>query len=98
MYFTEGITPLSPGVFTNIQYVFSNGAPAQYWTNTEFINHPGVWSVLTYNGDQGIYDWHSQIFAWAVHDGDVAPPPIPEPQAYLMFLAGLGLLGVMLRR
>ncbi len=98
LYWTEGITALSPQVFVNIQYVFSNNAPALYWTNTDFINiGGGIWAISTYNGDQLLTSDSSQIFAWAVHNGDIAPSLIPEPQAYLMFLAGLGLLGFMLR-
>lgn len=100
LYFTEGITPFSPGAFINIQYVFSNGAPALYWTNTDFINFPsGVWAFSTYNGNQEYTSKDSQIFAWAVHDGDVGGVSnVPEPESYAMLLAGLGLLGFMARR
>jgi hypothetical protein len=48
-------------------------------------------------GSQNAAQKTAELFAWAVRPGDVAAP-IPEPEAYAMMLAGLGLLGVAARR
>jgi len=67
-----------------------------YWSATE-CPECGAWSLFFANGIQR----HSgpgslqgpNGFAWAVRDGDVAiNSPIPEPDTYLLVLAGLGLL------
>ncbi|PTQ76734.1 putative secreted protein with PEP-CTERM sorting signal [Nitrosomonas oligotropha] len=89
LYWVEGITPATSGPFMNIQ---------PYLYISENI-HSGsnVWEISFYDGSYGAQLVGNLFHAWAVHDGDVASLPIPEPQTYLMFLAGFGLLGFMLR-
>lgn len=81
--------------FNNIQIPFTGG----YWSGSGFMQSADtVWFFSFYDGYQGNYVKSSSVlYAWAVHDGDVAAP-IPEPETYAMMLAGLGLLGVVARR
>lgn len=54
------------------------------------------WGFGFYAGDQ--IQQGGTPFQWAVRDGDVIAASIPEPETYGMFLAGLGLIGLMARR
>lgn len=73
-----------------------------YWTGTEFfyeIVGPRTF-VHTFDfirGKGGTTDELSlALFAWAVHDGDIAA--IPEPETCALMLAGLALLAARARR
>ncbi|MBT9540386.1 DUF1566 domain-containing protein [Thiobacillus sp.] len=71
-------------LFQNIQTEF-------YWSETEY-NASQAWNFYMTNGYQyadNKFEPNSR-YAWAVRDGDVAA--IPEPETYVMFLAGLGLV------
>lgn len=68
--------------------------------HTDSIYEPDsdyTWIFRTEDGAQ-IYNWkyNVDLYAWAVRDGDVAA--VPEVSAYAMFLAGLGLIGIVYRR
>jgi len=78
-------------LFTNVQ---SN----VYWSGTDYAPIPGyAWLFLTVGGSQGnAAKVNSSLYAVAVRPGDVAA--IPEPQTYAMLLAGLGAVGVAVRR
>lgn len=69
-----------------------------YWSGTADARYPTsyAWLFVTADGDQNFYSQNFEVHAWAVRPGDVAP--IPEPETYAMFLAGLGLMGFMARR
>ena len=87
LYHEEGITASSPGVFTNVQSSF-------YWSGTEFAPAPGrTWIFLFGNGHQGATGKDSDLFAWAVHSGDVGASVVPVPGT--IALMGLGLLGLL---
>lgn len=47
-----------------------------YWLNTE-DGPDSIWAFIPLSGRQGTYSIENQMFAWAVHDGDVAAVPIP---------------------
>lgn len=57
-----------------------------------------VFSTMT--GHQGYFYQPAELSAWAVRPGDVAPaaPPIPEPDTYVLLLAGLAMLTVVAHR
>lgn len=89
-YSIDGVGPqagwgeLNSGPFINLQANY-------YWASNGFFFDFG-------NGDQ--VQGGGITYAWAVRDGDVAAitSPIPEPETYAMFMAGLGLMGLMARR
>jgi len=75
-----------------------------YWTRSAINNDsylgPSAWTFWT-DGTQQILEQtaanNSGNYLWLVHDGDVISS-VPEPEAYVLMLAGLGLLGVRARR
>jgi len=83
-----------PGNFLNmVQYGYWTGSQVQgkdWWGNDL------VWQFLTNGGYQRIY-YSVPQHAIAVRDGDVLQA-VPEPETYVMFLAGLGLIGAISRR
>lgn len=79
------------GPFKNV-----DTSPA-YWTSDAYALDPShAWAFTFGDGSQHAYRKDLFRFAWAVRDGDVAAP-IPEPEACTMMIAGLGLLGLMMR-
>ena len=79
---------------------FSNVKSGVYWSATEFAPNTGfAWFFIFGNGSQGVGDKSYDLFAWAVHAGDVgAPTSAPEPGALALMLVGLGLVGFAARR
>ena len=83
---------------------FINLQAGVYWYGTEVAGSnmqglPTIWTFDFSNGWQGTQNQlNSQIYAWAVRDGDVIATSVPEPETYAMMLAGLGLVGFMARR
>lgn len=87
------------GPFVNLQ-------PRTYWFGTEsawvdpdgFPTNYNAWTFDMVDGKQGALGWKvANFYAWAVLDGDVAAP-VPEPETYVLMLAGLGLVGFAARR
>ncbi len=62
--FGGGITPSSPGPFSNLQF-------ASYWTGTEYAPNPTAAWYFLFNGIQSFAGKDGNAFAWAVRDGDV---------------------------
>ncbi len=104
----------STGVFQPDFGVYGNGAIGgqtdigfvknlqsyTYWSDTEFgtDSPPALaWNFDFRDGDQYRQVKNADLYAWAVRDGDVAAA-VPEPETYLMLLAGLGVLGFAARR
>ena len=72
------------GLFTGLQ---SFG----YWSGLEFApNAAGAWNFRTSSGSQFADAKSNELFALAVHPGDVAAVPIPAT----VWLVGSGLLGM----
>ena len=77
---------------------FINAQSDLYWSSTEYAPVPGdVWVFITHTGGQNAYGDLSEIYAWAVRDGDVVPA-VPLPAAAWLLLSGLAGLGFLGRR
>jgi hypothetical protein len=89
MFRYNGVTASSPGPFSNL------GSP-RYWSGTEHPTDAGLaYSVDLTNGTLRNSGKSSDLYAWAVHDGDVSAVPLPA--AVWLLLSSLGAIG-MLRR
>lgn len=79
---------------------FDNVHANFYWSETEYSNQLNqAWNFNMGNGYQyADYKFDTFRYSWAVRDGDVIAASIPEPETYGMFLAGLGLIGLVTRR
>jgi hypothetical protein len=85
-------TDISP--FTNLPY--QTGGSEWYWTAVEY-DATGA-ARLSMNCACWDFDWAktNELYAWAVHSGDVAG--VPEPSALLIMVTGLAGLGYAGRR
>jgi hypothetical protein len=87
--FGSGITSASsPGPFTNMQSFI-------YWSSTEFAPDPNYAQgfLFRFGGTNRWDPKGSDLFAWAVHSGNVGAVPIP-PALWLFGSGLLGLIGV----
>ncbi len=85
LFNVDGISPSTPGLFTNVQ-------SEHYWSDTEFAPNPlNAWEFYFSLGYQFIGSKLNNYSAWAVRDGDVSAVPIPA--AFWLFGSALGLLG-----
>lgn len=83
LYWNEGITAATPGVFSNVQ-------SSVYWSGTELVEDRPYAFIFFFNSGYTLDDIKSYPhFAWAVHDGDVGAGLVPEPEMYAMMFIGL---------
>jgi len=77
LYREEGITAATPAPFSNVQSF-------HYFSGTEYApDQTRAWFLGFDDGGQNVTGKDGDVFfAWAVHDGDVGPVPIP-PSVWL---------------
>ncbi len=75
--------------------LFSNIQQNIYWTGTLYApDHNSSWAFTFNAGRQFFGDNKADVFAWAVHDGDVGgTSAVSEPRTII--LIGLGLVGLL---
>jgi len=101
LFYTElgGVAGSSITLTHNANYsLFQNVAADYYWSGSGYPpnNAYHKWAFVMSSGYQYWYLSNIELSVWAVRDGDVAA--IPEADTWAMFLAGLGLVGVVARR
>ena len=90
------------GLFKNIQLVYAYISGADVYPGSDdyrafVFNSPVSVNSVSFNyGYQGIAGKGYGAVAMVLRDGDVAA--VPEPETYAMLLAGLGLVGAIVRR
>ncbi|MBI5663909.1 MAG: DUF1566 domain-containing protein [Nitrospirae bacterium] len=82
LFYNEGVTSATPGLFTDVK-------PSMYWSGTEDAGDSlNAWRFSFKYGTQDISAKTSTRYAWAVRDGDSAPPVAPEPISSILFISG----------
>ncbi|GBF26421.1 hypothetical protein MnTg02_01460 [bacterium MnTg02] len=71
---------------------FDNLMSAGYWPGTS-ISDVLARDFYFSSGNQGVTGKTSNLYAWAVHDGDVGMAVVPLPAALPLFGTGLGIMG-----
>ncbi|MBN9125610.1 MAG: hypothetical protein BGO99_05365 [Nitrosospira sp. 56-18] len=78
--------------------LFSNIQNSSYWTSDVNPSNSDQASTFSFAGAyQNINNKIDGDFAMAVRPGDIASA-VPEPESYAMLMAGLGLIGLIMRR
>jgi hypothetical protein len=74
---------------------FINLAYRAYWSETQSEYGNQAWYLHFHFGSQALNGLGDGLYVWAVRDGDVGSPSVPEPGALGLFavaLAGMGLV------
>lgn len=88
LYDIEGISSTSPDMYIDVR-------PSIYWSGT--VDSDDTSKAYRYNfksGTEGSSDITLKKYAWAVREGDAAPPVVPEPISSILFLSGGVTMGI----
>ena len=99
LFYTEGGLSYGQSITESAALTskFSNLQNYVYWSGSEYAPNPnGAWGFYTVVGLQGAGYKSYNDYALAVRAGDVAA--VPEADDWAMLLAGVGLVGVAVRR
>ena len=100
LYYTEGGVTQGRTITSSpyLSRFFSNMQNTLYWSDTDYNPFapkpwggiPHAWVFNTGYGNQGVVNKKDSysMYAWAVRDGDVGGPAVPEPEQYMMMLVG----------
>jgi len=87
------------GTFSGLQANFDGVQSGAYWSSSILgLGDYSAWIFGTDGGGQAAIGFFNYFSTLAVRPGDVAPAAIPEPEVYVLMLAGLGLLAGVARR
>lgn len=75
---------------------FLNMKNGPYWYGERYGSTNAAWFFSADVGATSALSVSEYYQAWAVHDGDVSP--VPEPKTWALLLAGLGVIGGVIRR
>lgn len=95
-FFTDETTSADAGMGSRFFTGFPQG---QIWDSEATADEAFVWTFGRHWTDMGPTSKDSyQAFGWVVHDGDLAVSAVPEPQAWVLMLAGLAAVAAAARR
>ena len=86
LYYSEGITDESPGLFADVR-------PYMYWSGTDY-DLDKAWRFNFKTGYQNTSDKEEKRYVWAMRNGKSSPPVVPEPVSSLLFIAGGATLAI----
>ncbi len=88
-----GLAPTDLSANHNANYnLFSNVQDSLYWSSSEYTLDPRfAWYFVNHQGYQYDLNKYFQVYAWAVHVGDVTAVPLPG----VVWLFGSAMLGLM---
>lgn len=89
LYWEEGITSSTPGVFGSVP-------PSPFWSSTDLGSTTSAWGLDFSSGNSFTDSKTFGRFAWAVQSGDVAL--IPEPSTFVLLASGIAALAVRQRK
>lgn len=93
-----GVPRTSLSATHNANYdLFNNITDRPFWSSTEYDSQY-AWDFRFDHGFQSTTYKGAVKYAWAVSHGNVGIATVPEADTWAMLLAGLGLVGVAVRR